>query len=74
MPANTKPRSFRITVTQNALLNKPSVKYKASAIVRVLLNLYLNARLKMDEVETAIAEEVRAADLRNSDKSKREGA
>lgn len=39
-------RGFRITHTQDSLLNNPSIHSKSSAIVRVLLNLYFNKKIQ----------------------------
>jgi hypothetical protein len=43
--SRTRTRGFRITHTQDSLLNSPSIGNKASAIVRVLLTLYFNKKI-----------------------------
>jgi hypothetical protein len=55
--SRSKVRAFRITHTQNNLLNNAPYKGKANSIIRVLLQLYFNKRLPMNDVETLIEAE-----------------
>jgi hypothetical protein len=55
---NTVVRNFRITYTQDALLDRVSDGHKASAIVRTLLALYFNKKLDALGIENLIAEEI----------------
>lgn len=73
---NTKTtvRAFRITHTQDALLDREqdSSKGRASAIARVLLSLYFNK--KINGIEDLIRDELLHASIRESErieKSKR---
>lgn len=65
MPSISKTKTFRITNTQFALLESPKNKSKASAIVRVLLSLYFNGRLAMDDVQRLIDEDLQISKERN---------
>jgi hypothetical protein len=55
--SRSKVRAFRITHTQNNLLNNAPYKGRANAIVRVLLQLYFNKNLRGIEVEALIKAE-----------------
>ena len=57
--SRTVVRSFRITHTQDRLLNTPPHKEKIGPIVRVLLQLYFNKRIPgIDELIKAETEAV----------------
>ena len=55
--SRTQVRSFRITHTQDALLDREQRSGRASAIIRTLLSLYFNKRI--DGVEALVDEEVK---------------
>ena len=59
--APTKILPVRVTATQSALLKTPKYKGKASAIVRVLLALYLNGRLAVHDVEALVEADYKKA-------------
>ena len=55
---STELLTVRITRTQRALLRTPKYYAKTSAIVRVLISLYLNGHLAALNVEDAIQKEI----------------
>lgn len=61
----TVPKTFKITTTQKALLESPKYRSKSSVIIRVLLNLYLNGRLAVSELERLIDAEALASNQRD---------
>lgn len=58
--SRTVPRTFRISHTQSILLANPKIKTKASAIIRVLLQLYFNKRIT--GVDLLIENELKATE------------
>jgi hypothetical protein len=61
----TRPLTVRVTLTQYALLNTPKYSRKSSALIRVLLSLFFNGRIK--EADQLLAQEVvRAFDAINA--------
>ena len=47
---HTVIKGFRITRTQNFILASAKYRNRGSAIIRALLNLYLNGHLKIEHV------------------------
>ncbi len=67
--SRTISRGFRITYTQNALLDRESLVGKTSAIIRVLLSLYFNK--KIPGVEGLISQEMKIAQQAELDRLER---
>lgn len=67
--SRTVVRSFRITYTQDALLDREQLSNRASAIIRTLLSLYFNKKIK--DVEALIDKEVQEAEVAKAQRIER---